>query len=293
MLTLLLLLLAATTFAQPMQVCCGTLQHYPAFASQYVPSRQVWIWLPPDYSPQQRYPVIYFHDGQMLFDSAQTWNRQEWKVDETAALLIRQKQIPPFIAVGVANGGLRRYTEYFPAKALSYLPRAHRDTGMLRMVGKPLADDYLKFLVYELKPFVDSTYATLPGARHTFLAGASMGGLISLYGALEYPNVFGGAACLSTHWIGGFVPDTLIAAALHDYLADHLPKPGRIRLYFDYGTETLDRFYEPFQKHADRILQEAGYSPQNWMTRRFDGDEHAERAWSRRLAVPLVFLLTP
>ncbi|MCS6916375.1 MAG: esterase family protein, partial [Chitinophagales bacterium] len=277
--------IAAT--AQQVSVCCGKLFSFPDFPSRYVQSRNVWVWVPNEYAPGKKHPVVYMQDGQMLFDSTQTWNRLEWQVDETASKLIAEGKVPPFIVVGIANGGLRRYTEYFPVKALSYLPKAHRDTSLLRLVGKPLADDYLKFLVFELKPFVDSVFSTYTDARNTFVLGSSMGGLISLYAALEYPNVFGAAACLSTHWIGGFIPDTLIITALQRYLADHLPPPGSIRLYFDYGTETLDRFYEPRQIAVDSLLLRAGYSSADWTTRKFEGDEHSERAWSRRLAIPL------
>ncbi|MCS6990903.1 MAG: alpha/beta hydrolase-fold protein [Chitinophagales bacterium] len=277
--------------AQQVSVCCGHLYSFPDFPSRYVQSRSVWVWVPEQYNPKNKHAVIYMHDGQMLFDSTQTWNRREWRVDETASKLIAERQVPPFIVVGIANAAVKRYSEYFPTKALSYLPKAHRDTGMLRMVGKPLADDYLKFLVFELKPFIDSAFSVWPDARHTFLLGSSMGGLISLYGVLEYPNVFGGAACLSTHWIGGFVPDTLVISSLQHYVADHLPPPGRIRLYFDYGTETLDRFYEPYQIAIDRIGQQAGYTSAQWLTRRFPGDEHSEVSWSRRLSIPLQFLL--
>jgi hypothetical protein len=104
--------------------------------------------------------------------------------------------------------------------------------------------------------------------------------------------VFGGAACLSTHWPGIFtvennpIPDAFLA-----YLEGHLPSPKGRRIYFDFGTATLDALYEPFQVKADDILRRKGYKKRQWITKKWEGEDHSERAWRKRLAVPLVFLL--
>lgn len=153
------------------------------------------------------------------------------------------------------------------------------------------SDDYLKFITEELKPFIDRRYATLPNVESTFIAGSSMGGLISIYAVCEYPEVFGGAACLSTHWIGIFTdennpfPDAFI-----EYLHQNLPSPAYHRIYFDYGTETLDALYEPYQLRVDQIMISKGYSSANWQTRKFMGEEHSEEAWRKRLHIPITFL---
>ncbi len=140
-------------------------------------------------------------------------------------------------------------------------------------------------MVEELKPFVDRSYRTLPGQEHSLLLGSSMGGMISAYALCEYPELFAGAACLSTHWPAG-------AGKMIDYLADQLPDPHRHRFYFDFGTETADAQYEPFQRQVDAVLRRKGYlEGQNWITRKFPGAEHSERAWRERLDVPLRFLL--
>jgi predicted alpha/beta superfamily hydrolase len=151
--------------------------------------------------------------------------------------------------------------------------------------SEPLADEYLEFLVKELKPFIDKQYRTKTDASHTFIMGSSMGGLISMYALAEFPEVFGGAGCLSTHWpIGN--------GACVDYWADHLPEPGSNRIYFDYGTATLDSLYEPYQVRVDQIMQDAGYTPDiDWITRKYEGDDHSERSWNRRVHVPLTFFL--
>ena len=106
------------------------------------------------------------------------------------------------------------------------------------------ADNYLKFLVDELKPFIDETYPTQSDRDNTFVIGSSMGGLISAYAIAEYPDVFGGAACMSTHWPVG---DGVVV----QWLNDHLPSAGTHRVYFDHGTETFDAEYEPYQQQMD------------------------------------------
>jgi predicted alpha/beta superfamily hydrolase len=115
--------------------------------------------------------------------------------------------------------------------------------------------------------------------------GSSMGGLISAYAMSEYPEIYGGAGCVSTHWPAG---DGIVI----DYLKAHLPDARTHRFYFDYGTETLDANYEPYQRKMDEVMRNAGYKEgKNWVTKKFVGAEHAERAWSQRVDVPLTFLL--
>lgn len=154
------------------------------------------------------------------------------------------------------------------------------------------SDDYLKFLVKELKPFIDQTYSTYTDRTHTYVAGSSMGGLISLYALCEYPTVFGGAACLSTHWPGLFSMDNNpVPAAFFSYLKKNLPSPQQHRIYFDHGTETLDAMYASLQLQVDAIMKERGYDSSQWISRSWPGQDHSERSWRSRLDVPLVFLL--
>jgi predicted alpha/beta superfamily hydrolase len=140
-------------------------------------------------------------------------------------------------------------------------------------------------MVEELKPFVDRTFRTEPGEAHTFVMGSSIGALISAYAVAEYPGVFGGAACLSTHWPAG---DGAVIA----YLRGHLPDPASHRFYFDHGTETLDARYAPFQAQMDEVMKAHGYRQGvNWITRVFPGADHSEASWSKRVDIPLAFLL--
>jgi enterochelin esterase-like enzyme len=287
-------------FSQLPNVVAGTIKRHENFSSSYVTSRHVDVWLPPGYSPGKRYAVLYMHDGQMLFDSAHNWNKQEWGVDETLTSLLAEGKIKNVIVVGVWNGGITRHADYFPERPYEGLTQAEKDTVTAQLQRaartkdffKPVSDNYLKFLVTELKPFIDKTYATLIGPEDTYIAGSSMGGLISMYAICEYPDVFGGAACLSTHWPGLFsmennpVPDAFI-----HYLATHLPNPVSHKFYFDYGDQTLDALYPPLQKRADDVMKANGFKAGSWRTEFFPGEEHSEKAWSKRLAIPLQFLL--
>lgn len=208
---LVLMLLSQVLAAQlPMpELSAGTLIRIDSFASSYVDARPVDIWLPPGYETTQQYPVLYMQDGQMLFDARTTWNKQEWGMDEVIPALIDSGQIQAFILVAVWNNAPVRYLEYTSMKPFVYFSdsdmailRDEPATGRLFTGDNLKGDLYLRFLVSELKPYIDSHYPTLSGREDTFIMGSSFGGLISMFAICEYPEVFGGAACLSTHWTG-------------------------------------------------------------------------------------------
>ena len=264
----------------------GTVRKHPSVPSKYVAARDVDVWLPPGYERDKgkRYPVLYMHDGQNLFDPKTSYIGVEWGVDEMMTRLIGEGKVREAVVVGVWNSP-KRLAEYMPQKAVEQAGAERLRWFEQQAGGRLLADDYLKFLVSELKPFIDANYRTLAGRGDTFVMGSSMGGLISAYAVSEYPEVFGGAGCVSTHWPAG-------EGVVIDYLRRRLPDPRTHKIYFDYGTATLDAEYEPFQRRMDEVMSAAGYEGgKNWLTRKFEGDEHSERAWSRRLDVPLTFLL--
>lgn len=294
------LLLAHTAVAQLPGVVAGSIRRHENFASQFVTARNVDVWLPGNYSDKKKYNVLYMHDGQMLFDSNSTWNHQAWEVDDVITKLHKEGKIQDLIVVGVWNGGNTRHTDYFPQRPYENLSPAEKDTvtaqlqraGRTNEIFKPVSDNYLKFLVQELKPFIDSTYSTLTKKENTFIMGSSMGGLISMYAICEYPGVFGGAACLSTHWPGTFILDNNpMPKAFITYLQTHLPQPGGNTIYFDCGNQTLDALYPGIQKQVDAMMKAKGFTARNWMTKYFPGEDHSEKAWRKRLDIPLVFLL--
>lgn len=283
-----------------LSVSHGRVVRHENFESKHVDARNVDVWLPDGYDSNQKYAVLYMHDGQMLYDSTTTWNGQEWGVDETVSRLINKGEIGPCIVVGAWNSGKNRHPDYFPQKPIQFLPQAFRDSLLhqKRSEDTPLfantvrSDRYLKFLVEELKPFIDQTYSTKTDQANTFVAGSSMGGLISMYAICEYPEIFRGAACLSTHWVGIFeAENNPIPAAFVAYLNENLPDPKSHKIYFDYGTETLDALYEPFQLMADSVMQLNNYDSNSWITKKFEGANHSEHAWRERLDIPLSFIM--
>lgn len=278
----------------------GQVVRFSAFYSKFVAARNIDVWLPPGYDARRRYPVLYMHDGQMLFDSSQTWNRQEWGVDETAGRLIGEGKTQPFLVVGIWNSGRTRYGEYFPEKPFSMMSTAAQDR--VREVSnagryaplpdqKPFSDAYLRFVVTELKPFIDKNFSTRTGRDHTWMAGSSMGGLISWYGLCEYPGVFGRIACLSTHWPGiFFMEGNTVPEGFFAYLEKNLPRPGRHRMYFDIGDRTLDSLYPPLQARFEGLLRSRSLVPPRVQCRVFPGQPHSEKAWAARLGEVLLFL---
>ncbi len=266
------------------RVVTGKLVEHKHFESKYVQPRQIDVWLPSDYDSTKRYAVLYLHDGQNCFDSATAYTRIDWGVDETLTALRAENKIPDVIAVGIWNTP-NRYGEYMPQKAYEMLPKSTRDSMQARYpMAKMASDNYLNFIVHELKPFIDSTYSTHSDPASTAIMGSSMGGLISLYAICEYPSVFGKAACLSTHFPAG-------NGVMIEYLKTHLPEAQSHKIYFDFGTETLDKDYEPYQQRADSIMSQKGYTHgKTWLTKKFEGDDHSERAWRKRLPIPILFL---
>jgi predicted alpha/beta superfamily hydrolase len=294
-------LLSMNAFSQSLpQVSSGTIQRIADFPSRYVNTRHVDVWLPPHYDLSKKYAVLYMHDGQMLYDSSTTWNKTSWNVDDVATLLLKADKVKPFIVVGIWNGEKSRHPDYFPQKPYESLTKAQQDTitRQLQTAGRttetfhPQSDNYLKFIVLELKPYIDKYFSTRKGRKDTFIAGSSMGGLISMYAICEYPKIFGGAACLSTHWPGIFtIEKNPIPDAFVDYLRGHLPDSKNHKIYFDYGDQTLDAMYPPLQKQVDEVMMAKGFTDKNWITRFFPGENHSEIAWNKRLDIPLLFLL--
>ena len=139
--------------------------------------------------------------------------------------------------------------------------------------------------------FIDGRYRTRPGPGSTFIMGSSMGGMISIYAMNEYPQVFGGAAGMSTHWVGGFTPIAGRTLPAFIYLRDHLAAPEGHRLYMDRGTIEIDAWYGVAQAFIDDLVRERGYTSANLVSRVFEGKGHNERDWAARLEIPLLFLL--
>jgi predicted alpha/beta superfamily hydrolase len=271
------------------RVEAGRIERWSGFESKHVAPRPIDIWLPEGFRPDGSHAVLYMHDGQMLFDPAITWNGQAWQVHTTAARLMRDQQLRPFIVVGIWNAGASRFAEYYPQGFLQHLPPGP-GLQSLEQAGlgqHPRSDAYLQFLVEELRPAVEARLGAATGAANTFMAGASLGGMISVYGLCKYPQVFGGVAALSTHWLGSFSEGDDMPAPALAWLAQNLPPPGQHRLYIDMGSAELDPRRDTGHARVTALMRSLGFSPPLWDSRLVEGARHDEQSWAARLNVPL------
>ncbi|MSP85732.1 MAG: alpha/beta hydrolase [Flavobacteriaceae bacterium] len=277
----------------------GIINRIDSFPTKFVSPRTVDIWLPSDYSKSKKYSVIYMHDGQMLFDATTTWNKQEWMVDDVLSKLTSENKTENLIVVAIWNIPAIRHADLFPKKPLLQLTEeeqklifenAHK-LGYQFNLEDINSDNYLKFIVKEVKPFVDSNFSVFTDADHTAIMGSSMGGLISMYAICEYPKVFSKAACLSTHWIGfREFENNPIPESFFSYMKEKLPNPKSHKIYFDYGTETLDADYLKYEYRVDEILKEKGYDSTNSKNLKFEGENHSEVSWQKRIPIPIEFM---
>ncbi len=271
------------------RVSAGQLETYELFESKYVTPRTIRVWTPEDYDSDKQYDVLYMHDGQMLWDAQVAWNKQEWGVDEAMDSLIRMKKIRPAIVVGIDNSP-ERIGEYCPDNIVEYMD----SVSVVYQDIKPQGNDYLRFLVEEVKPFIDSKYSTYADRAHTWVMGSSCGGLISSYALCRYPEIFGGAACLSTHctlaWPDPTEQDSALMAAYREYLKHYIPA-NSAKLYMDNGDQTLDANYLMAQALINNMMYESGWDSTHYMYRFFPGTAHCEDDWRARLDIPLLFLL--
>ncbi|KUG07318.1 alpha/beta hydrolase-fold protein [Solirubrum puertoriconensis] len=234
--------------------------------------RRVWLYLPAGYAanPQKRYPVLYLHDGQNVFDKCTSFSG-EWGVDETLAQLEQQGVAAgSCIVVAIDNGGATRLDEYSPWRNAQY--------------GGGQGAPYAEFLVQTLKPYIDANYRTLTDRANTGIAGSSMGGLISLYAATRYPGTFGR--------VGVFSPAFWFAEAeLKAYLHQHRATAPTL-FYFVAGAQESQTMVPLMQAVRDS-LQRAGYaaSDLNYQVRA-DG-QHAEWFWQREFPAAQQWLFAP
>lgn len=257
----------------------GELRRHPDFrASKLGNARTILVYLPPGYDddPALRYPVLYMHDGQNLFDASTSFIGVEWNVDETVRRMVEQGAIQPLIVVGIENTR-DRVSEYTPA------------TDATRGGGN--ADLYADFIVNELKPFIDANYRTLKDRAHTGIMGSSLGGLVSLYVAWRHPDVFSRVGAMSTSygWADGHIIDFVAGRAA----------PQGVRVWMDMGTaedrtdRDKDGVPDVIQLHRRMrdVLMEKGLSiPRSLRYVEDEGAAHNERAWAARLPRALAFL---
>jgi len=262
----------------------GRLVYWPDVRSAFLgPARHVEIWLPPGYddAPATRYPVLYMHDGQNLFDPRIANTGVDWGVDEAVTRLAERNVMPPVIVVGVWSTA-ERGPEYSPWH------------------GAPA---YARFLIEELMPRVNAEFRTRTGPGNTAVMGSSMGGLLSFYLVTHHPETFGACGCVSTHFPLSEKDvaehfSTLVTADPPDatpYIVRDIEAglrvPAGARYWFDYGTVGLDAGYGPTHNRVRAWLRAQGRAEgRDFVIRPYPGADHNEASWRARLDDPLTFL---
>ena len=276
----------------------GSIDRYDSFPSSFIKSRTIDVWLPADYSPKKKYSVLYMNDGQDLFDPSVDTRKPEMEIDETITRLVAEGKIKNTIAVGIYNIASDRSEDYLPQKPIDNLPTKTRDSMLkiVRAFDKTFeinSDNYLKFITTEVKPYIDSTYSTQTDMNNTYIAGASMGGLISMYAVCEYPETFGGAIGMSTHWVGAIpTPGNPLPEQFFNYMKVNLPSPTSHKFYFDFGTNGLDRFYTQYEDDVNEVFANNGYTDEShFRNLKFEEGNHNVESWMPRFPDALEMML--
>lgn len=252
-------------------VAAPELRLHRKFQSQYLePERTLIVYVPPNYEREleRRYPVLYMHDGQNLFDPSTAFGGNEWRLDDTAEELIERGAIEPLIIVGIHNTGEQRIHEYTPTADAK--------------LGGGKADLYGKMIVEEVEPFIEKTYRTLPGAENTAMGGSSLGGLVTLHLGLQYSNVFGKLAVLSPSvwWDNKYILREI----------EQLPAKPPLKIWLDMGTAEGGMSLEDTEMLRDAMSAKGWQVGRDLAYSEIEGATHSEIAWAERVGPFLKFL---
>lgn len=221
-------------------------------------TRRIWIYLPPDYAQsRKKYPVAYLHDGQNLFDDRTAYSG-EWQVDESLNRIFAETG-KSAIVVGIDNGGDKRIEELSPYSNPKY--------------GGGNGENYMKFIVETLKPYVDTHYRTKRSRKHTMLGGSSLGALISVYGAVQYPNCFGKVLAFSpAFWFNSM--------EINLFVKNSTRKLHHQKYYFVQGKHE-DEGMDKETLKVISMLKTRGVKPKNIYFREHEDGKHNETYWRR------------
>jgi predicted alpha/beta superfamily hydrolase len=258
----------------------GNIKRHRRFPSRILGNRRdVLVYLPPGYrlNRKRRYPVLYMHDGQNVFDAATSFAGVEWGVDETAERLIREELIEPLIVVAVANMGERRIDEYAPTRGVidARAKKKKRSRGLARQYGE--------FLIEELKPFIDKKYRTKPETEFTGLGGSSLGGLVTLAIGILYSHAFTRLMVMSPSiWWDDFAIYRLV---------DSIEQKAPLRIWLDTGTS--EPGWEQARELCNRLVEKDWKVGDDLLYMEAEGADHSEGAWAERVEPALRFLFPP
>lgn len=264
----------------PKHMLTGNIKRHPEFPSKILGNRRdVLVYLPRGYwrLSRRRYPVLYLHDGQNVFDAATSFSGVEWSMDETAERLIKENLIEPLIIVAVANIGEERIHEYAPTRGVidAKAKRKKRSKGLARKYGH--------FLINELKPYIDRKYRTKPDAEFTGLGGSSLGGLATLAIGILYPHAFSRLMVMSPSiWWDDFAIYRLV---------DSIEQKPPVKIWLDTGT--AEPGWEQARELLKRLVEKGWKLPKDLQYMEAQFADHSEAAWAARVEPALQFLFPP
>ena len=255
----------------------GNIKRHRAFLSKILGNRRdILVYLPRGYRrfSRRRYPVLYLHDGQNVFDAATSFSGVEWGVDETAERLIRGNLIEPLIIIAVANMGEDRVHEYAPTRGIidAKAKRTKRSQGLARLYGH--------FLMDELKPYIDRKYRTKRSPEFTGLGGSSLGGLVTLAIGILYPHAFSRLMVMSPSiWWDNFAIYRLV---------DSIEQKPPLRIWLDTGT--AETGWEQARELRNRLIEKGWKLRKDIQYMEAQRADHSEAAWAARVEPALRFL---
>ena len=270
----------ASRFSMPKHTLTGNIKRHRGFPSKILGNqRNVLVYLPRGYRrlSRRRYPVLYLHDGQNVFDAATSFSGVEWGMDETAERLIKESLIEPLIIVAVANTGEERIHEYAPTRGVidAKAKRKKRSKGLARKYGH--------FLIEELKPYIDRKYRTKPDAEFTGLGGSSLGGLATLAIGILYPHAFSRLMMMSPSiWWDDFAIYRLV---------DSIGQKPPLKIWLDTGT--AEPGWEQARELLKRLVEKGWKLPKEIQYMEAQSADHSEAAWAARVEPALQFLFPP
>lgn len=251
----------------------GNIETLAQFESKHLPSkRNIRVYLPPQYATEtnRKFPVLYMHDGQNVFDGATSFiPNQEWRADEAAEMLIKSNFVEPLIIVAIDNGGMARADEYL-----------HTAIKMGQQTAGGKADLYGKFLVEEVMKVINIRYRTKTDAANTGLCGSSLGGLVTCVLGAAYPKVFGKLAiCSPSVWVDN---ESLLKVVK--------PRSSEQRIWIDCGSQESDSMVAGATRLFDTYKSNGWKDGKNLRLVIEPNADHSERAWARRMPSILMYL---
>jgi len=242
----------------------GTVKYHRNVKGDNVLSRDLVVWLPPNYIEEERsYPVVYMQDGQNIFDPATSSYGTDWAIDETCDSLIKAGKIPAVIVVGIYNTNDRN-EEYHPGKK---------------------GENYMRYVVETIKPLIDSNYRTKPDKENSIVGGSSSGATFAFMMAWEYPDVFSKTICLSPAFK---INNIDLVKTVNEYKGDKKP----LQFYIDNGGIALETKLQPGIDKMLEALQQKGYKEgQDYLWIKDDKAQHNEAAWAKRFPTAIEWIM--